>query len=92
MERLIDYFDCGHIKKKSKLISALDFTVTNFKDLDQKIIPFFKKYPLEGTKALNFDDFCKVAEIVKAKTHLTNEGLDKIINIKAGMNKRNRRK
>ena len=42
--------------------------------------------PLLGVKAKNLTDFCKVANIMKAKGHLTKEGLDKILEIKTGMN------
>lgn len=61
--------------------------VTNFSDIKQKIIPFIEKYPLEGSKKLDFKDFCEIAEIVKSKDHLTASGLEKIRLIKARMNK-----
>ena len=60
--------------------------VYKFKDIEGKIIPFFKKYPLQGVKALDFDDWCKAAEIINKKEHLTPEGLERIRKIKAGMN------
>ena len=39
-------------------------------------------------KALDFSDFISVAEMMKAKQHLTEEGLEKIKKIQAGMNQR----
>lgn len=50
-----------------------------------KIIPLFEKYPLSGSKASDFADWCKIALLVKNKAHLTSEGLDLICEIKAGM-------
>ena len=44
------------------------------------------KYPLQGSKFLNFEDFKKVVNIMKVKGHLTKEGLDEIKLIKANMN------
>jgi hypothetical protein len=44
------------------------------------------KYPLQGIKILDYADFCKVAELMQEKAHLTSEGLDQILEIKAGMN------
>jgi len=38
-------------------------------------------------KAKDFNDFCKFAEMMKEKKHLTKAGLEKIKKIKAGMNK-----
>jgi hypothetical protein len=50
------------------------------------IIPFFEKYPIQGEKSLDFSDFKKVGEMLKNKEHLTSEGFNKILKIKAGMN------
>ena len=52
-----------------------------------KIIPFFEKYPIKGVKALDYADFCKVAELMKNKAHLTEHGLEEIRKIKSGMNR-----
>jgi hypothetical protein len=52
----------------------------------EKIIPFFEKYPVEGVKGKDFEDFKCGADILKKKAHLTVEGLDQILKIKAGMN------
>jgi hypothetical protein len=49
-------------------------------------MPFFDKYPLQGVKSLDYADWCRVAELIKDKKHLTQEGLDQIRKIKAGMN------
>jgi hypothetical protein len=50
-------------------------------------VPFFKKYPILGVKALDFNDWCKGAEIIKDKTHLTPEGLAQLKALKSGMYK-----
>ena len=55
MKSLISYFDCGYIKIRKKG-TGLDFIVTKFSDINEKIIPFFKKYPIRGVKAIDFAD------------------------------------
>jgi hypothetical protein len=45
---------------------------------NEKIIPFFKKHNIIGEKSKDFADWCKVAELIKAKDHLTSSGLDEI--------------
>jgi len=55
-------------------------------DIETKIVPFFQKYPIQGVKSLDFQDFCKVVELIKEKRHLTKEGLEQISKIKTGMN------
>ena len=52
-----------------------------------KIIPFINKYSFTGSKKLDYLDFCKTAELIKDKSHLTPEGFNKIIKIKQGMNR-----
>jgi len=87
MQSLIKFLDCGNIYAKSKQSAAIDFKITKFEDLTYKVIPFFVKYPILGVKSKDFADFCKVADIMKEKGHLTAEGLDQIRDIKAKMNK-----
>lgn len=75
---------CVYAKKDSKFA---EFTVDKFSDIDGKIIPFFSKYPLEGIKRLDYEDFVKVALLIKEKTHLTEEGLEQARQIKSGINR-----
>ena len=64
-----------------------DYRCVNFVDIYGKLLPFFKKYPILGVKALGFDYFCLGAEIIESKAHLTPEGLARLRNLKKGMNK-----
>ena len=80
-----EYLGCGTVYQNRE---AFDYRVTKFKNIEEKIIPFFKKYKIQGVKALDFADFCKAAELMKNKAHLTKDGLEKIRKIKAGMNTR----
>jgi len=38
-------------------------------DIENKVIPFFNEYTILGAKRLDFEDFKKVAELVKNKEH-----------------------
>ena len=62
------------------------FHVNNFSVIQDTIIPFFLKYPIEGKKRLDLLDFILSGEIIKKKKHLTEKGLIKIIQIREGMN------
>jgi len=77
MESFISLLNCGRYVTRSKNHYG-DFLVQNFPDNRDKIIPLFQKYGIKGTKAKDFADFCKAAEIIEAKGHLTQEGLNKI--------------
>lgn len=78
-------FGCGYNFNHSSG-NAKVFSVTKFKDIYIKIIPFFNKYKIEGVKHLDFKDFCKVAELMNKGAHLTPEGLEEIQGIKSRMN------
>lgn len=80
---IVNYFKCGYLQTTG---DNVEFTVTKFNDINNIIIPFLKKFPIQGVKLEDFKDFCRVAELIKEKAHLTPEGLKQIINIKEGMN------
>jgi hypothetical protein len=63
------------------------YSCSKLVDINNSIIPFFNKYPLEGNKKLDYLDFCRAAELINAKVHLTSDGLEKLRQIKSGMNK-----
>lgn len=83
---LINYLDCG-IFNERKGVAACDFKVRSIADLNQKIIPFFDKYPIMGVKAQAYADFCRAGNLIDKKSHLTKEGLDEILEIKKVINK-----
>ena len=60
--------------------------IKNYSDVQNKIIPFFNKYPILGIKILDFNDFKLVSNSISNKTHLTKEGLKKINDIVSKMN------
>jgi hypothetical protein len=71
-----------YLKQKRDLA---DFTIFSNKDLN-KLILFLEKYPIITKKAADYILFKQVLELVNNKDHLTVEGLNQIINIKASMN------
>jgi len=85
LRAICDFLGCGDYYARTNRDEG-NFTVAKFSDIELKIIPFFKQYPVLGVKSLDFSDFCEIADIVKVKEHLTEEGLAKIEIIKSGMN------
>jgi len=81
---LIPYLNCGILVKTKR--GEVYFTTRKFSDITGIIIPFLKQYPMIGVKSEDYLDFCKVADLMAEKQHLTEEGLNLIRNIKAGMN------
>jgi hypothetical protein len=86
MMKFEDFFNCGGISLSSDKESC-EYYVYKTQDILEKIIPFFVKYPLQSTKSLDFKDFCEASNIIRNKGHLTEEGFDRILEIKSFMNK-----
>ena len=84
MKSLVDYFGFGKVYTYK---SYTEFKCRSFTDNFEKVIPFFLKFPILGVKSLDFSDWCKVANLINNKAHLTKEGFKDIRKIKAGMNK-----
>lgn len=79
MANFINYFNSGAIYENTEHVT---YRTSKLSDIQEKIIPFFQKYPLQGYKFRDYEKFCSVAELMKNKVHLTSEGLEKIIEIK----------
>ena len=84
-ESFIDYLNCGKIYIPSTR-NEINFFISVYSDIIEKIIPIFEEYPLIGVKKEYYRDFVKVAELIKSKEHLTEEGIKKIEEIKNNMN------
>nr|4YIT_A Chain A, Meganuclease I-AabMI [Gremmeniella abietina]4YIT_D Chain D, Meganuclease I-AabMI [Gremmeniella abietina] len=83
MKCLVDYFNWGRLARKR---NVYEYQVSKFSDVE-KLLSFFDKYPILGEKAKDLQDFCSVSDLMKSKTHLTEEGVAKIRKIKEGMNR-----
>ena len=84
---IMNYLDCGVIERPSTRPNVVNFVVYKFDDICEKVIPFFKNYPLQGIKYLDYVDFCKVVNLLNNKSQLTLKELEQIRRIKLGMNK-----
>jgi hypothetical protein len=72
--------DFGRYKgyEKKNWHKHVKYRVSNFSDIWTKVIPFFRKYPLYGTKAKVFQVYCEIAERIYRREHITFAGLEQI--------------
>jgi hypothetical protein len=71
-----EVLNCGNIYRLSyerykQWRPHVKYEVSNFSDISENIIPFFKRYPPQAKKSDSFNTFCQVAELIKLKRHLT---------------------
>lgn len=87
LERIASQFGVGNISIGSN--NLIRWHVGSVKDLVNVIIPFFEQYPLISQKRADFELFKRAVELVNNKEHMTQAGLQEIINIKASLNNGN---
>nr|QCW06912.1 hypothetical protein [Drechslerella brochopaga] len=86
LQKIKSFFgNAGSITSQSK--NSIQYRVTFWADLQNFIIPHFLKYPLLTQKKADFILFKQVLDIINNKDHLSLEGLQKIVNLKASLNK-----
>ena len=86
LRSFISFFGCGLFNYHGGNSKSGVFIVRKFADISDKILPFFKNHEIRGIKREDFEDWSKVVELIRAKAHLTEVGIEKIRGIKSGMN------
>ena len=86
--KIKDYFGFGDVRinRTDHHGTRKEFRVRGLENLN-KIIEFFKKYPLETSKRKDFEIFSEVIEMMNNKKHLAKEGLDNIAKLISKMNR-----
>ena len=83
LEKIQSFFGVGTVTVRSD--GCVQYWVGSIKDL-QVIVNHFDSYPLISQKWSDYQLFKQVVELIKLKQHLTKEGLEKIVSIKAVLN------
>ncbi len=86
LRSFISFFGCGLFNYHGVNSKSGVFITRKFTDISDKIVPFFKNHEIRGIKRKDFEDWSKAVELIRAKAHLTEAGVEKIRGIKSGMN------
>lgn len=84
LEMLQSYFSGGKIYKHSE--DMLQLQIFSIKDLI-KVLEHFDQFPLLTQKQFDYKQFKQAIYMIKNREHLTVDGLTKLVEIKAYMNK-----
>ena len=87
--KIKEYFGFGNVKinRTDHHGTRKEFRVRGLENLN-KIIEFFRQYPLKTSKRKDFEIFSEVIEMMNEKKHLTKEGLDNIAKLISNMNRK----
>lgn len=86
LNQLQEFFGGIGTLRSDKKANAVRYSVDSLKELRTVIIPHFKKYPLITQKQADFMLFEQIVELMDKGAHLSLEGLQQIINLKASLN------
>jgi hypothetical protein len=76
---IIFFFNCGYLASDGSL--KVQFRIRSLKQIEDNLLPFLANNPLLTKKSLDVADFIKVFNLMKAKKHLTMDGINIIQNI-----------
>ena len=89
LKKVQTFFKCGSIffqkEYRTNQRDNYRYQVSDREDLQNIIVPFFKKHPLESKRAQDFELFCEILDCAIRKEHAYKQGLSKILRLKARM-------
>jgi len=68
LRNFTEFFNAGNVFKNG---DSYVFKITKLSELNEKVIPLFKNYPILGAKSKDFHDWLQVFYLMKNKAHLT---------------------
>ena len=79
------YLGCGTLRGRPD--GVWYFEVNNFNAIEENVIPFFDRFRfLSAKKKRDFSKFRQMAKIIREGNHLSNEGIQSILDIRKDMN------
>ena len=79
------YLGCGRLQERKD--GVYYYVCANPQAIQEKVIPFFQRFEFRSQrKKKNFSIFCRIAEKVFRKEHLTSAGLSEIIRLREELN------
>lgn len=84
------YLQCGSLRMRED--GVWYYEVNNFRSIVENVIPFFEKFGFLSSKKKNdFRVFKQIVELIKNNEHLTHNGIQKILSLRAKLNKNSKK-
>lgn len=85
LELCQEVFKTGRIYRKSGTHPVLNFSIDSMRNIKERVIPFFDKYPLV-TKREAYRKFRDIVLSMERKEHLTSNGFERLVRLAYSMN------
>lgn len=96
LKEIKKFFGCGNIfvnrRNDNHKENLYRYCVRSLAELNEIVIPFYKKYQLKTAKKYDFVKFCRVISLMNKRAHLNERGLSKIVTISQQMNRKKDRR
>jgi hypothetical protein len=80
-----EIFKTGTIYRKSGIHPVLNFSINSMRNIKERVIPFFDKYPLV-TKRESYAKFREIVLAMDRGEHKTYEGFERLVRLAYSMN------
>ena len=84
-------WECGYIRP-DRSDNTLKFEVRNIRDLVERVVPHFRRFPLLSAKQADVEHFALVCERMREGGHRTAAGFGEIVKVAMQMNASGKRK
>ena len=89
LELFREALGCGTMRRAGN--GGWYWEVNSLSDIQDRIVPFFERFPLVGSKAEDFRRFASAVEIL-ARGRLSQSGYAKVLALREGMNRGGKRR
>ena len=89
-ELLRSVFEVGTVRGRGD--GVFYFEVTKPGSLEERVFPFFERFPLRSPKANDLVVFRQVAELVRLRRHLSPRGIEQVLALRGPMNRGGKRR
>jgi hypothetical protein len=83
-------FEVGTVRGRGD--GVFYFEVTRPAELQERVFPFFERFPLRGAKAADLAVFREITELVQSGRHLLVAGVTEVLALRAPMNRGGKRR
>lgn len=88
LERIKETLGCGHINelhyaRYERWQPHVKYRIGKIDDLQNKLIPFLRLYPLQAKKRKNFEIFAEAVEVKWSKGHRTADGMKRLTELRS---------
>jgi hypothetical protein len=89
-ELLRSAFGVGTVRGRSD--GVFYFEVTKPRELEERVFPFFDRFPLRTAKAKDLAVFRQITELVQSGRHLSSRGIGEVLALRGPMNRGGKRR